>query len=102
MNFMRKFLITYLDVIFTLGVVTFAQNSIGETRDSAKEIGFQTGKDLKDFVTSGAGKVAIEIKSSGQVAAEDGYKFCNYSGRGGGDHAGGAEVGRDRAMGHPA
>lgn len=45
--------------------------------ESAKKIGFQTGKDVKDFVTSGAGKVAIEIKSSGKVATEDGYKFFN-------------------------
>ena len=46
---MRKFLITYLAVIFTLGVVTFAQNSIGETRDSARKYGFSKADDVGGY-----------------------------------------------------
>jgi hypothetical protein len=45
-----------------------------QVTDSAKDLGFQTAKDVKDFVSSGAGKAVLEIQDTGRIATEDGFK----------------------------
>ncbi|MCX6127495.1 MAG: polymorphic toxin type 10 domain-containing protein [Proteobacteria bacterium] len=42
--------------------------------DSAKDIGFQTARDVKDLVSSGAGKAVLEIQNTGRIATEDGFR----------------------------